>query len=162
MNASKIEEGKIYEVKVGKNVTAMRVAKIERRINGQVVFDCMNVKTNKRATVSDAKRFVREIKAKDEKPTVEKTAKPKPEKTTVETKHGDKMSGLNAAYKILVEEARPMKVKEITELAIERGYCDLPGATPSATISSAIQREIKAKQEISRFIKIDKGMFSAR
>ena len=158
MNANKIEEGKIYEVKVGKNTTAMRVAKIERRINGQVVFDCMNVKTNKRATVSDAKRFVREIKAKDE--TVKKL---KVEKRTSETKpDGEKLSGINAAYKILVEEARPMKVKEITELAIERGYCNLPGATPSATISSAIQREIKAKQETSRFIKIDKGMFAAR
>ena len=149
MNASKIEEGKIYEVKIGKNVTAMRVAKIERRINGQIVFDCMNVKTNKRATVSDAKRFVREIKAKDEKP-------------TAESKTGEKLSGLNAAYKILVEEARPMKVKEITELAMQRGYCDLPGATPSATISSAIQREIKAKQEASRFVKTDKGLFAAR
>ncbi len=101
MNASKIEEGKIYEVKVGKNVTAMCVTKIERRINGQIVFDCMNVKTNKRATVSDAKRFVREIKAKDEKPTAEKTAKPKPEKPTVESKPtSEKRSGLNAAYKI--------------------------------------------------------------
>ncbi|HBT75737.1 MAG TPA: hypothetical protein DEB39_02165, partial [Planctomycetaceae bacterium] len=127
----------------------------ERRINGQIVFDCMNVKTNKRATVSDAKRFVREIKAKDEMP---KTAK-----MTTETKPtNEKLSGLNAAYKILVEEARPMKVKEITELAMQRGYCDLPGATPSATISSAIQREIKAKQEASRFVKTDKGLFAAR
>ncbi len=158
MNASKIEEGKIYEVKVGKNTTAMRVAKIEHRINGQIVFDCMNVKTNKRATVSDAKRFVREIKAKDETAKKSKTEKP-----VVETKlANEKLSGLNAAYKILVEEARPMKVKEITELAIQRGYCDLPGATPSATISSAIQREIKVKQEASRFVKIDKGMFAAR
>ncbi len=154
MNASKIEEGKIYEVKVGKNTTAMRVAKIERRINGQVVFDCMNVKTNKRATVSDAKRFVKEIKAKDERPEAPKTKTAKPD--------GEKLSGLNAAYKILVEEARPMKVKEITELAMQRGYCDLPGATPSATISSAIQREIKAKQEASRFVKTDKGLFAAR
>ena len=149
MNAKKIEKGKQYEITIGKNTTTVKVLSVDHRVNGQLVFDCMNVKTNKRATVSDEKRFVREIKTQDEKP-------------TVETKLGDKMSGLNAAYKILVEEARPMKVKEITELAIERGYCDLPGATPSATISSAIQREIKAKQEISRFIKIDKGMFSAR
>ncbi|HBT76026.1 MAG TPA: hypothetical protein DEB39_03675 [Planctomycetaceae bacterium] len=120
----------------------------------------MNVKTNKRLSVTDPKRFLREIK--DEKPTVEKTAKTKPEKPTVETKPGDKMSGINAAYKILVEEARPMKVKEITELAMQRGYCDLPGATPSATISSAIQREIKTKQETSRFVKTDKGLFAAR
>ena len=65
MNANKIEAGKIYEVTVGKNSTTMRVIEVQRRINGQLVFDCMNVKTNKRATVSDAKRFLKEIK--DEK-----------------------------------------------------------------------------------------------
>ena len=158
MNANKIIEGNVYEVKVGKNTTTMRVTKIERRVNGQVVFDCMNTKTNKRCTVSDAKRFVREIKTETAKPNVTKAEKP-----TAETKPAkDKMSGLDAAHKVLAEEARPMKVREITELARERGYCNLPGLTPSATISSAIQRELKTKGEASRFVKTDKGMFSAR
>ncbi len=160
MKTNQIEKGKQYEITIGKNKTTVKVLSVDTRVNGQTAFDCMNVKTNKRLSVTDPKRFLREIK--DEKPTVEKTAKTKPEKPTVETKPGDKMSGINAAYKILVEEARPMKVKEITELAMQRGYCDLPGATPSATISSAIQREIKTKQETSRFVKTDKGLFAAR
>ena len=157
MKANKIEQDKQYEITIGKNTTVVQVIKIEHRVNGQTVFDCMNVKTNKRTTISDPKRFVREIKTDDAKPMATKaTHETKP------TKNGDKMSGLEAAHKVLVEEARPMKVREITELAQERGYCDLPGLTPSATISSAIQREIKAKGEASRFIKTDKGMFKAR
>ena len=153
MRSNKIEQGKQYEITIGKNTTVVRVIKIEHRVNGQIVFDCMNVKTNKRTTISDPKRFVREIKTDDAKPNANET---KPAKC------GDKMSGIEAAHKVLIEEARPMKVREITELAQERGYCDLPGLTPSATISSAIQRDIKAKGDASRFIKTDKGMFSAR
>ena len=157
MKANKIEQGKQYEITIGKNTTVVRVVEIEHRVNGQVVFDCMNVKTNKRATISDPKRFVREIKMDDTKPkTTKATNEIKPAKSS------DKMSGLEAAHKVLIEEARPMKVREITELAQERGYCDLPGLTPSATISSAIQQDIKAKGEASRFIKTDKGMFKAR
>lgn len=157
MKANKIEQNKQYEITIGKNITVVRVVEIEHRVNGQVVFDCMNVKTNKPTSVSDPKRFVREVKTED--------AKQKMTKATTETKlakPGDKMSGLDAAHKVLVEEARPMKVREITELAQERGYCNLPGLTPSATISSAIQRHIKTKGESSRFIKTDKGTFNAR
>lgn len=62
MNANKITKGKIYEVKVGRNTTSMQVMEVERRVNGQLVFDCMNTNTNKRTTVSDEKRFVKEIK----------------------------------------------------------------------------------------------------
>ncbi len=68
MQANKIEAGKVYEVTVGKNSTTMRVIEVQRRINGQLVFDCVNVKTNKRATVSDAKRFIKEIKSEKSNP----------------------------------------------------------------------------------------------
>ena len=157
MRSNKIEQGKQYETTIGKNTTIVQVVEIEHRINGLIVFDCTNVKINKRTTISDPKRFVREIKTDDAKPmTTKATTETKPAKC------GDKMSGIEAAHKVLVEEARPMKVREITELAQERGYCDLLGLTPSATVSSAIQRDIKAKGEASRFIKTDKGMFKAR
>ena len=57
--------------------------------------------------IADAKRFLKEIK----------TAK------TV-TSNGDKsLSSVNAAYRVLVEAGRPMRVKEIAEVALENGYC---------------------------------------
>jgi hypothetical protein len=62
MKANKIEQGKQYEITIGKNTTIVQVVEIEHRINGQTVFDCMNVKTNKRTTISDPKRFVRRSK----------------------------------------------------------------------------------------------------
>jgi hypothetical protein len=69
------------------------------------------------------------------------------------------MSGLDAAYKVLLEEGRPMRAKEITRLAQERGYCELRGRTPDATISAAMETEMKRKGKDSRFTKADKGLF---
>jgi hypothetical protein len=70
------------------------------------------------------------------------------------------MSGLDAAYKVLQEERRPMHAKEITQLAQERGYCELRGRTPDATIAAAIEIEMKRKGNDSRFTKADKGLFT--
>jgi hypothetical protein len=72
------------------------------------------------------------------------------------------MSGIDAAYKVLQEEGRPMRAKEITELASSRNYCILHGLTPDATISASIEIEIKRKGELSRFVKVDKGLFAIR
>jgi len=151
-----IEADKVYEITIGKNRTTVKVLKVERRVNGQLVYDCLNVKSGKRTTVSDSKRFLREIKT--EKPV--KAANVAKEKA--EHPEGKKVSGLDAAHKVLVESGRPMRVKEIAEIALQNDYCKLKGATPEFTISSAIQREIKAKGDASRFVKAERGLFAAR
>ena len=151
-----IEADKVYEITIGKNVTTIKVLKVERRVNGQLVYDCINIKTNKRLTVSDASRFLREIKT--EKPAKAASGA----KTKAEHPAGKKVSGLDAAHRVLSESGRPMKAKEIIETAMQNGYCDLKGATPDLTISAAIQREIKAKGDASRFVKAERGLFAAR
>jgi hypothetical protein len=72
------------------------------------------------------------------------------------------MSGLDAAYKVLQEESRPMRAKEITQLAQQRGYCELKGLTPDATIAAAMETEMKRKGDAARFAKVGKGLFIAR
>jgi len=154
MKASRIESGKVYEVTVGKNKTAMKIVKVERRVNGQLAFHCRNVNTNKDAVIVDEKRFLKESK----------TGKPAtPKETMTKCDKSEKpMSGLDAAYKVLVEGGRPMKVKEIAEIALANGYCRLQGATPEFTISAAMQREIVQKGVDSRFVKATRGLFAAR
>ena len=157
MNAKKIESGKLYEITVGKNTTTVKVVNIERRVNGQLVFDCVNVKTDKPMRIADANRFLKEVKTK-------KTATPKgtkPERAK-SVKPDGLLSGLDAAHKVLVEAGRPLRVKEIAEIALANGYCKLDGATPEFTISSAIQREILTKGDASRFVKPERGLFAAR
>ena len=91
---------------------------------------------------------------KTAKTTSKKVATPKaaPEKP-------QKMSGLDAAAKVLAEAGKPMNVRAIVETALAKGYWRTGGATPWATVYSAVIREIAAKKDQSRFRKTARGMF---
>ena len=69
-------------------------------------------------------------------------------------------SGLDAAAKVLAEADCPLSCKEIVERAFEKGYWQSDGKTPSATIYSAILREIQKKGDEARFRKADRGKFT--
>jgi hypothetical protein len=71
-----------------------------------------------------------------------------------------KPSGLDAAAQVLAEAKEPMRCGEIVQKMLERGLWTTGGATPVATISAAIQREIKTKGDQSRFKKADRGLFT--
>ena len=74
-----------------------------------------------------------------------------------------RMSGLDAAAKVLEESGQPMTAKEMVEAAETKGYWKSPGGkTPHATVYSAITREIKAKGKESRFSKADRGKFARK
>ena len=53
-----------------------------------------------------------------------------------------------------------MRAREICDLAHERGYCDMPGKTPWATIASTITVDINANGKNSRFKKVGPGLFA--
>jgi len=72
------------------------------------------------------------------------------------------MSGLDAAYKVLTEAGQPMNARQICDLAVEKGYWEPQGATPDATLSSAMLTEMKKKGDTSRFERVGKGLFAAR
>jgi len=72
-----------------------------------------------------------------------------------------KMSGLDAAAKVLEESGQPMNAKEMIDAVEAKGYWKSPGGkTPHATLYSAIIREIKAKGSEARFRKADRGKFA--
>ena len=92
------------------------------------------------------------------------TTKAKPAKAATRAKQGErkakKPSGLDAAARVLAEAKQPMGVKEIVEAAFEKGYWKSEGATPHATVYSAIIREIAGRGKDSRFKKVDRGRFA--
>lgn len=91
-----------------------------------------------------------------ETPTEEKPAKTKAAKAK---KSDGKLSGLDAAVKVLAETGGPMKCGDMVDQMLSQGYWQTNGATPSATIYSAIIREIRDKGDESRFRKVDRGSF---
>ena len=90
----------------------------------------------------------------------EKADKPKRTRAKKEPKE-KRMSGLDAAAKVLEESGQPMTCKEMVEAAEAKGYWKSPGGkTPHATLYSAIIREIKVKGAEARFAKADRGKFT--
>ena len=84
----------------------------------------------------------------------------KPEKTR-QPKTDGKLSQLDAAVKVLTEAKVPMSTKQMIEAMSFSGYWTSPGgATPWATLYSALIREIANKGDESRFTKVDRGQFA--
>jgi hypothetical protein len=73
-----------------------------------------------------------------------------------------KLSALNAAAKVLGETGRPMNCREMIDAMAAKGYWTSPGGkTPSATLYSAILREL-AKGADARFVKAERGKFGLK
>lgn len=89
-------------------------------------------------------------------PAKEKAGTPKP--TNVAPK---RMSGLDAAAKVLAEAKAPLGCGEIFDRILKRKLWVTKGKTPAATLSAAILREVKAKGTESRFKKAGRGLFAA-
>lgn len=84
------------------------------------------------------------------------------EEKSVTAEKPKRLSGLDAAYSVLSQAGCPMTVKAMIEVAKEWGTWPLKGKTPEATIRSAINREIKAKGDDSRFVREAPGIYTAR
>ncbi len=98
-----------------------------------------------------------------EKPNAAPTKAKEPKKTTAKAKSkktAKKMSGLDAAAKVLEEAGEPLRCKQIIETMLAKGYWTTSGQTPWATLYSAILREIQQKGKQARFRKADRGLFT--
>src|SRR6266849_4742755 len=100
-------------------------------------------------------------------PPVEQTeaaaSTPAPAKTKVKKAKepkAKKTSALDAAARVLEEAGQPMTCAEMIEAMAAKGYWTSPkGATPAATLYSAVLREIAAKGKEARFVKTERGKF---
>jgi hypothetical protein len=87
--------------------------------------------------------------------------KPKRQRKAPAAPKEKKFSALDAAAKVLAEEARPMNCKEMIAAMAAKGYWTSPGGqTPDATLYSAILREVSTKGSNSRFQKTERGKFA--
>jgi hypothetical protein len=72
-----------------------------------------------------------------------------------------KLSALDAAARVLGESGQAMNCQEMIETMAAKGYWSSPGGkTPSATLYSAILRELKTKRAEARFRKTERGKFA--
>lgn len=69
------------------------------------------------------------------------------------------MSAIKAAFRLLQEEGRPMRARELSDLAIAKGYCESKGKTPWSTLAAQLTVDINEKGEASKFYKVSPGLF---
>ncbi len=115
-----------------------------------------------------AKKTKKKVAAKA---SAKRTPKKAPKKTTKKAPTGKgktvamtatkaRMSGLEAAAKVLGETGQPMSCREMVEKMLAQKYWSTNGKTPANTLYSAILREINAKPKESRFKKVGRGKFA--
>jgi len=74
-----------------------------------------------------------------------------------------RVSAIDAAAQVLAATKEPMNCMALVEAMATKGLWESPGgATPHATLYSAIIREIANKGAESRFVKKDRGMFAVK
>lgn len=83
-------------------------------------------------------------------------AKPKPKKPHA----AKRLSGLDAAAKVLADTGKPMRCQEIFAAIRAKRLWTTKGKTPAATIRAAIIREIRDKKAASRIRKVGRGTFA--
>jgi len=69
---------------------------------------------------------------------------------------------VEAAYRVLREAKRPLSCQEIVSRAIQCKYWRSSGATPQNSLNATLMRIIKKDGENARFIRVGRGLFTAR
>lgn len=72
------------------------------------------------------------------------------------------MSFADAAIQVLEDVGSPLHYREIAQRAIARNLIATNGKSPEATLNAIIAVEIKQKGDLSRFVRVDRGVFGLR
>jgi len=157
MKLEHIKIGNVYDIKVGKNTSAVRITK-PIPTGG---FEAVTLATSKTVVIKSADRIVGPHNPKADK-------QPKPTKTPATADpapSGAKpLSALDAAAKVLAEAKTPLNCKQMIEAMTAQGYWQPSqgGKTPANTLHAAIGTEIKKKGAAARFEKVGRGQFGLR
>ena len=155
------DEGELGQSFEGKSVTydAKKNALVEAKKADRFYLD----ELTRRLVKKDLEEWLaveqREAEAASAAETEPEPAKKKAATKKPKATKDKKLSGLDAAAKVLGEAGGPMKCQDMVDQMLSKGYWQTNGATPAATIYAAIVREIRDKGEDSRFRKVDRGSF---
>lgn len=68
----------------------------------------------------------------------------------------------DAIKRVLSESDAPLHYSDITEQILSRGYYNVTGATPAATVNAQISASIKHDGDKSPFVRVGKGIFTLK
>ena len=155
---------------LGQMTEALNAATTEQ-LEDALKLDCWTTKQRGRieaavqarltpAPANEAAKTVAAVEKGDLAKGVEVLTAGKKKATAKAARPEGKMSGLDAAAKVLAESATPLNAKQIVEAMATKGYWSSTAATPHATIYAAMIIEIAKKGDQARFVKADRGLFT--
>lgn len=115
--------------------------------------------TKKTAAKASTKKTTKTATKKTPAPNAVTAATTKPAKPA--PRKGKRPSGLDLAAKVLADAGEPLAAKTIAERVVAAGW-QTSGKTPHATLYAAMMREIQSKGSEARFVKVERGRFSAK
>lgn len=89
-------------------------------------------------------------------------APPSPKRIKISEPPPGPMSLLDATAYVLKAAKKALSTREIIELIVTRSLWSPSGLTPWATLNAALNRDIAANGEQSRFVKLERGKYSVR
>ena len=154
MKLEHIKIGSVYDIKVGKATSAVRITK-PIATGG---FEAVTLATNKTIVIKSADRIVGPHNPKaDKQPTPNLPLKP-------QAPRPKPLSALDAAAKVLAEAKTPLACRQMIDAMTAKSYWQPSqgGKTPCNTLHAAIGTEIKKKGEAARFEKVGRGQVGLR
>ena len=173
MRKDQVHVGHTYIAKISDKLTRVRID----GANTHGGWDATNLGTNKKVRIkspaklrgpapdkaaapkADVKAEAPATPAPDAQPA--KAPKAAKARKTPAEPTARKPSGLDSAAQVLKDAGKPMRCKDLVKTMLEKGLWATEGKTPAATIYSAILREIQTKATKARFVKTDRGLFTA-
>ncbi|MBN1123726.1 MAG: winged helix-turn-helix domain-containing protein [Sedimentisphaerales bacterium] len=172
MKTTDIKIGSVYDLKVGKNTTPVRIMKAAEKGG----WEAVTLTGSKPVAIKSADRLVG-LHSPKKAPTSAQGAKagPKPTKTASQAKKATqskrgptspkvkRASAPDSAVRVLSEAKGPMTCQQLIETMAAKGYWKSTGGkTPQNTLYAAIAKEIHTKGKDSRFQKVGRGQFTLK
>jgi hypothetical protein len=172
MKPEDIQIGSVYDLKVGRNRTPVRITKPAEKGG----WEAIGLITNKPMVIKTAERLAGLYSPK-KTPTSAQGGKDsqKPKKATNQAQKANtahrapkspkvkRASALDSAARVLSEAKEPMTCQQLIETMATKDYWKSTGGkTPQNTLYAAIAKEIHTKGKESRFQKVDRGQFALK
>jgi len=159
MKLEDIQIGRIYDIKVGSNTTAVRIMRLAPKDG----WEAVTLSTNKTLVIKSASRVIGLHNPKADKK-ADAGVKPAASAPAAPAEGKKHLSALDAAAKVLTQAGTPMTCKQMMDAMVADGLWQPAqgGKTPANTLHAAIGLEIKKKGDAARFEKVGRGQFGLR
>ena len=172
MKPTDIHIGSVYDLKVGRNTTPVRIMQAAPAGG----WEAVTLSGNKPVVIQSAERLVG-LHSPKKAPTSAQGAKSstKPAKAATQAKSTStahrgptsakikRVSALDAAARVLSEAKEPQTCPQLIDTMAAKDYWKSTGGkTPANTLYAAMAKEIRTKGKESRFQKVGRGQFALK